>query len=86
MWFKYICGVFGGFSALIVSAFTFEILELMTSSSLGFWACMGISVVIGIIVGAILYKFVIVGSILIGVTFGGAVGLMLWSFINSWMT
>lgn len=86
VWFKYICGLTGGFSAIVVSAFSLEALEYMDNSSLGFWPCVGISVLIGIIVGLILLKFVMIGSILIGLTFGAIVGLMCWSFINSWMT
>lgn len=58
----------------------------MDDGSLGFWPCVGISVVLAIILGTILYCFYRIGSILIGVTFGAIVGLMLWSLINSWMT
>lgn len=86
MWFKYICGLFGGFSAIVVSAFSLEALEFMDHSSWGFWPCIGISVVVGIIVGLILLKFVMIGSILIGITFGGVTGLMLWNLVNAWMT
>ena len=58
----------------------------MESASIGFWACIGISLVVGLIFGGILLKFVMIGSILIGLTFGGVTGLMFWSLINSWMT
>jgi len=60
-WFKYICGLFGGFSAIVVSAFSLEALEYMDHSSLGFWPCVGISLLVGIIVGIILLKFVVIG-------------------------
>lgn len=86
MWFKYICFIFGGFSTFVVSAFTLQGFGLMEDGSLGFWPCVGISVVLAVIISVILYNYVLIGSNLIGFTFGAIVGLMIWSIINSWMT
>lgn len=86
MWFKYICGVFGGSSAAIVAAFLFEAFKLMEDDSIGLWLCLGISVVIGIVIGLILYKFYTIGSVIIGAVLGFAYGMMVWGFIAAWMT
>lgn len=86
VWFKYISGIFGGFGMFIACAFSFQAFDWMHDGSLGFWACIGIAAVVGIIVGLLLWWFVRLGSILIGITLGAVFSVMVWSFINNWMT
>jgi len=84
-WFIYVCVVFGSFSAFCISAFTFQYFKLMDTSG-GLWGFLLVSVVIGLVIGIILAKFVILGSILIGITAGAFVGMILWAFGNYWTT
>lgn len=81
-WFKYVCGGFGGFTGCLITAFTLQAFELAESDAWGIWTCLALAVLVGIIVGLLLFKFVTIGSILIGITFGAIVGVMLCAVIT----
>ena len=83
-WFKYVSSLFGGFSACVIAAFTFQDMGILNTDN-GLWMGLLGSVIIGFIAGAIIAKWIILGSISIGLTFGSFVGLVMWAFVSFWI-
>ena len=82
-WFKWVLAGFGGFSTVLIVAFTAEDRGWLVYP--GVTICLAAAVIAGLIVALILYKCHVIGAVLIGVTLGACVGVMFWALVDFWL-